>query len=166
MKRQSKIELSDKGILNKKLNIQRIKEYKINYEISKDNYIKNKKTKNEMKKINEIKDLRIKDDEPVKWNIPKKENKGKKIKDYSDYLYLKVTRQIIRTMIKIIFNNIKILLINIENLKEQTDLKIDKFKNIQKQKRRINIAESNFAFIIYISIILIILKIIIIYMEK
>ena len=77
MKQQNKIGIDDERISNKELNIQRSKDYKISYEISINNFI-NKKLKSEIKKIDEIKDLGIKDDISVRGNIPIKEKKEKK----------------------------------------------------------------------------------------
>ena len=153
MKILTKIGVVEKGISNGNLNIQKINTEKENNEISMDNFTKSKKIKIEIKKIDEIKT--IKNDELVRGNVILKDNNEQKLINYSDYLSLKYSRQAIITITKNIFDDIKIQLINIDNLKEQTNLKIHKSKEILKKKERKNIIEHGIPFRIYIVIFLI-----------
>ena len=145
-----KVGVSDEKISNLKLIIQKIQKHKKSNEISIDKFTKNKKIKYEIKKMNEIKDLEIKNDESIRGKIPIKYKKEKKIIYNGDYLSLKCCRKIINTKTKYIFRDIKNQSINTENLKEQRDLKIDKPKKLHKQKGWNNILENSIALIYYI----------------
>ena len=116
--------LNEMGIISErtsqdKLNIQKIKEQKVSNQILNDNCTRNKKIDYAKKNIDEKKRIEI---------------------------YPIVSFQTIISILKIIFNDLKIDLINTENLREQRYWKIYELKENQKQKRKHIIIKNYIAF--------------------
>ena len=146
-------EFDDKRTSNEKLNIQRIKGQRENNEKLIGNCTRNKKIYYEKKTKDEINRIEIKNDESIRDNATIKYSKEKKKEEYSNSIYPNFSCNIINS-IKINFHDFKIQLINTESLTEQRYLKSDILNDIPKEKIH-NMIVFNILFIIYIRIIII-----------
>ena len=157
MKIINKEGIDDEKASHKKSNIQRNKEQNANNQLIINKWIKNNKINYTKLNIEEKKKVELKDDESVRDIVSIKDNEEKKIEKYTDYIYQKFPCQIMLSMIKINFNDLKMELVSTENIKKQKNLKFiknDKLREIQKQKRKKNKIENIIAFKIYIAIII------------
>ena len=142
MKILNEIGIIGERVFHDKLNIQKIKDKKASNEIINDNCTRNKKINNVTKNIDEKRRIELKNDKLIRDIITIKNTKEKKTEKNINCIYSNISFQIIISIMKFNFNDLKMDLVNTENSKEHRYLKylkIFKLKERQKHKRKYNI---------------------------
>ena len=150
----NKEEIDYKRAFNEKI-IHRIKNKKIYNEISIDDFTKNEKNNCLKMNIDKTKKVEIKKESSVKDNAAIKYIEEKNLEKNSNSKCPKGSFQSINLKIKINFNNLIKQSIKSENAKKQKYVKVEKLKEISKQKGKNNIKENNIFEIIIFKIIII-----------